>query len=444
MADVEVAIGAKPKYWNAGPERKHWKHLYNEIVSTEICVGCSACVVSCPHDVINMQDFRPIHEKETGEEGLPPVEEQGPEYCIHGEKTCSLCAMACLRLEPAIDAIEDLLYGRRRKHPSEPWGVTKEIWLARTTDPEIRKKGQDGGAVTSIVAWMMENGEIDGACTARPKDDIPWLDEPFLATSREDLLKAAGSRYTYSSNPLAMKEAAARKLKNLAMIGVSCESTAVREMKVEGIKRWSKMVKFVAGLMCNETFKYEPFINDIVIKKYGINLDNVVKINVKGDVVVTLNDGSPEVRIPLPECQVYANDWCHHCPDFAAEHADISFGGIGDPGWTLCVIRTDYGMDVFKRALAAGVIESKEATQDTGLRLLDVLAKKQRRRVGPFESHAAGRWPVQEVLDRMKVEFIEEQLEPEVWAKKQAEVKAKADAKKAAAKKTAAPAPPKA
>jgi coenzyme F420 hydrogenase subunit beta len=384
-----------------------------------------------------MQDFRPVHIKEEGPE-LPPPEEQGPEYCIHGEKSCSLCAMACLRLEPAFDAIENLLYGRRRKHPSEPWGVTREIWLGRTPDPEIGKKGQDGGVVTAMLIWMLENGEIDGACAAKPREDIPWLDEPFVATTREDLLMCAGSRYTYASNPLAMKEAAKRKLKKLAMVGVSCESTAIREMQVEGIKRWSKMVKFVAGLMCNETFQYEPFIHEIVIGRYGIDLDKVTKINVKGDVVVSLNDGSPDIRIPLKECQVYANDWCHHCPDFAAEHSDISFGGIGETGWTMCLIRTEYGQDLWDRAVAAGVIETRPSTESPkGMKVLEALAKKQRRRVGPFESHAAGRWPVREVLDRMKVEYIEEQLDPEAYAAKQAAKAEKAAAKKA---KDAAPA----
>jgi coenzyme F420 hydrogenase subunit beta len=381
------------------PERKHWKHLQREIVATEICCGCSACVVACPHQVIEMQNFDPVQVGEENKGG-------GPDYCVHGEKSCSLCAMACLRLDADFDAIEQTLFGRRRKHPSEPWGVTKQIMLGRTASDEIRAKGQDGGVVTSIIGWMLSTGEVDGAACARPRTDLPWLDEPYLATTPEELLTGAGSRYTYCSTPLALKMAAERKLKKIAAIGVSCESTALREMATEGIKRWSRMVKFIAGLMCNETFEYEPFINEIVQGRYGIDIAQVTKINVKGDVYVTLQDGT-DVRIPLKECQEYANEWCHHCPDFAAEHADISFGGIGLKGWTMCLIRTDYGQDVWDRAVEAGVIEVRPAEEDpAGLKVLNRLAKKQRFRVGPFHPNAAGRWPVKEVLDRVRKEYL--------------------------------------
>ncbi len=236
---------------------------------------------------------------------------------------------------------------------------------------------------------------------------MPPAPSPWRATP-EELLTGAGSRYTYCSTPLALKMAAERKLKKVAAIGVSCESTAVREMAAEGIKRWSRMVKFVAGLMCNETFQYEPFINEIVQGRYGIDISQVTKINVKGDVYVTLTDGT-DVRIPLKECQETSNEWCHHCPDFAAEHADISFGGIGLKGWTMCLIRTEYGEDVWNRAVEAGVIEVRPAEEDPGgLKVLERLSKKQRFRVGPFEPHAAGRWPVREVLDRVRREALAE------------------------------------
>lgn len=377
-------------------ERKHWKHLDAEVVQTEVCVGCAACVVACPHHVIEMEDFRPRMQDPT----------LGPHNCVHGEKSCSLCAMACLRLDPAYDEIESVLFGRRRKHPSEPWGMHKHLVLARATDPQVASRGQDGGVVTALMSWMLSVGEVEAVCLSKPSEATPWLDEPYLATQPEELVKGAGSRYTYCSTPLALKKAAEMRVKSVAVIGVSCESTAMREMAVEGIKRWSRMVKFVGGLMCNETFKYEPFINEIVEGKYGIDLNQISKINVKGEVYVTMKDGA-ETVIPLDECKPYANDWCHHCPDFAAEHADISFGGLGMSGWTMCVIRTELGSQVWDRAVAAGVVETRDATEEPqALKVLDALAKKQRRRVGPFESHAKGRWPVQEVLDRVRREYL--------------------------------------
>lgn len=376
------------------PERKHWKHLYEEIVLTEICCGCSACVVACPFDVIEMQNFDPLM--------LDP--ELGLDNCVHGEKSCSLCAMACLRLDPDYEAMETMLFGRRRKHPSEPWGIYSDMVLARAADSEVLPKGQDGGVVTALLAWMLDIGEVGAAAVAKPSQEKPWFDEPFLATTKEQLIEAAGSRYTYCSTPLALKTAAEQKIKSVALVGVSCEATAIREMAEQGIKRWSRMVKFVAGLMCNETFAYEPFINEIVQGRYGIDIDRIAKINVKGEVHVTLDDGT-DVVIPLDECKPYANAWCHHCPDFAAEHADISFGGLGMTGWTMCVIRTEYGADLWNRAVAAGVVETRSSEEEpAAIGVLSGLSKKQRRRVGPFEPHAIGRWASKEVLERVRAE----------------------------------------
>ena len=47
-----------------------------------------------------------------------------------------------------------------------------------------------------------------------------------------------------------------------------------------------------------------------------------------------------------------------------------------------------------------------------GLKVLERLARKQRFRVGPFEPQAAGRWPVREVLDRVRREALAAYEEP--------------------------------
>jgi len=376
-------------------ERKHWKHLYSEIVATEICCGCSACIVACPHKVLELRDFDPQQM-----DGNSPFDN-----CVHGEDGCSLCAMACLRLDPALDVIEAGVHGRRRAQ-DQPEGTHRSKTLARATDQRILGRGQDGGAVTALLAWALDTGELDGAVVAAPSENVPWLDEPRLVRSSKELIAAAGSRYTYCATPLGLKKAAEAKCKNVALVGVSCESTAVRQMAAEKIKRPVRPVKLVIGLLCCETFDYDAFMIGKVQHELGVDLKDVVKVNVKGKVIVTLASGE-DINIPLKEARPYANEWCHHCPDFAAEHADLSCGGLGMEGWTMILVRSATGEDFLDRAAAAGVIELRAADEEpNALAVMDRLARKQRERIDPFDPHAHARWVDDQALRAARHEAV--------------------------------------
>jgi coenzyme F420 hydrogenase subunit beta len=368
-------------------DRKHWKHLYSEIVATEICCGCSACIVACPHKVLELSDWDPVQ-----------TDARSPfDNCVHGEEGCSLCAMACLRLDPKIDVIEKLVFGERRK-PEQVEGPYRTKTLARARDPRILERGQDGGAVTALLAWGLDNGELDGAVLAAPSESVPWLDEPKLVRTSEELLATAGSRYTYCATPLGLKKAAEAKCKAVGLVGVSCESTAVRQLTAEGIKRWTRPVKLVIGLMCCETFDYDAFMVGKVQEEMKIPLTDITKVNVKGKVIVSLKEGD-DVVIPLKDARPYANEWCHHCPDFAAEHADLSCGGLGMEGWTMILVRSERGEDYLNRAVEAGVLELRDASEEAAaLEVMDRLARKQRARVSPDDPHAAAAYATEQAL----------------------------------------------
>jgi coenzyme F420-reducing hydrogenase beta subunit len=65
-------------------------------------------------------------------------------------------------------------------------------------------------------------------------------------------------------------------------------------------------------------------------------------------------------EVPLKEAHAYTREGCKLCPDFAAEHADISTGGIGAFGdWTLVIVRTDKG-----RELLSGLKENGSSRRD--------------------------------------------------------------------------------
>jgi coenzyme F420 hydrogenase subunit beta len=349
--------------------KRHWKHLYEEIVATNVCSGCAGCVVVCPRDILDYVDGKPVQTHQ----------ESGPFDCLFGQKGCTVCADACPRLDPESALIEQIIFGRERL-PEEDAGIWRRIILARSTQDRVRGVAQDGGVVTQLLIWGLRKGRIDGALVAGPSERGKWYPEPMLARTEQDILRAGGSWYTYVATPLAMKQAVREGLERLAFVGTGCQTILSRKLLVRNLKRYSKRIAITIGLLCSETFDFAAFMEGKIRRDLGIELDRIRKINIKGRVILYLDDGQIQ-EIPLKEARPTAREQCHYCQDFAAEHADISLGGIGLDGWTLTIIRTPLGEQWIQEAIAEGVLETRLAEDDPkSLELLMKLAKKQRAR----------------------------------------------------------------
>ena len=353
----------------APKENTQWRELYHEVVTTGLCTGCTACIVACPFHVLGYENYNPVQ-----------LQEDGVDQCAHGEKGCSLCTLACPRFREWEGDIDNLLFGQTRK-PEEVIGFYKDIVLARAASPDVHAAGQDGGVVSALLIWGLENGDIDAVCTSKLSEEREWDCEPAVVTDREGVLAAAGSRYTYSPNPLAMLKAAEMGLSNLALVGMGCQASAPGSMAARRVNKWAKKVKWTFGLLCSKSFTYDGLMVEIAQKELGLKLEDIVRVNIKGKLLFYTKDGQ-ELTYGLKKSHVYTRPGCLHCPDFAAEHADIAFGGLGQgEGWSLTVIRTEKGKELWDRAVADGVVEWKPGSEDQGaIDLMHKLAVKSRER----------------------------------------------------------------
>jgi len=236
-----------------------------------------------------------------------------------------------------------------------------------------------------MVLYGLETGALDGAVVSG-FDGKTQMAEPRLITVAEDVLTTARSRYTYCPTPLALKEAFERKLRKVALVGVSCEITAAPKMAYAGVRKWSNRIALTIGLMCSETFLPKPFLEQKLQGEYGIDMTQVAKINIKGKIIVTMNDGH-DVEIPLADCRPLARDWgCPFCPDFGAEHADVALGGLGMEGWCVVVVRTERGEAFWKEMIDAGKVETRPYSEEQqAYDLMERLARRQRRRTRNVE-----------------------------------------------------------
>jgi coenzyme F420 hydrogenase subunit beta len=343
------------------------------VVTSGLCTGCAACVIACPHDVLGYDaggTFRPFHLED----------ELGPGGCTHGLRGCTSCTRACPRFRSWEREADTYLFGRPRL-PEEQAGVSARTFLSRATDPELLDKGQDGGTVSAVLVWCLEHDRIDAALVSRVEGGSSgWLAVPAVARTREEVVAGAGSRYTYSANLLAYADAVAGGAERLALVGMGCQASAPVVMKARKAGKVGRRLVLSIGLMCSKTFD-DAIFEEFFEARYGIARKDIAKINIKGVFQIWCHDGSYH-EVPLKEGHAWTREGCKSCPDFAAEHADISTGGIGAfSDWTLTVVRSELGQEVIDEMVAGGALEVRPGEDDPGaLTLMSKLSSASRRR----------------------------------------------------------------
>jgi coenzyme F420 hydrogenase subunit beta len=327
---------------------KTFHNLIEDVQKPGLCHRCGGCVTFCT--AVNYGAL------ELDAEGKPRYADE--DKCIE----CGLCYSIC----PEIDELETETQITLAWKP--PIGRVLETGIARAADPDVRQKATDGGVVTALLLHLFRSGRIDGAIVTRQSG--PFLREPFLAVSETDILDAAGfffdtshgmksfSDYYVTYGQIREFEPLIKKgLQRMAFVGTPCQIRSVRRMQILSIIP-SDTIKFCLGLFCSGNFVFGETQKEKIAKIGGFQFDQVKKINIKEDLIVHLNSGEVKT-IMLEELEFMKRFACYFCPDYSAEYADVSFGGIGaEKGWTTLISRTPVG-----RAIVADA-RSKQAIED--------------------------------------------------------------------------------
>jgi coenzyme F420 hydrogenase subunit beta len=331
-------------------DTKSFQDLINEVQRPGFCGSCGGCFSFCSAD--NLGALK------VGQDGKPTFADE--EKCLR----CGICYMIC----PNTHELDDEL--KKKTKWEAPIGPIIDLISAQTTNPTVGKRCTDGGVVTSLLLYLLDNHIIDAALVS--KSDGPFHRGPLLATTGEEIISAAGSHYdesfhvaelgsrysTYSAAMYELKRLREGYINRVAMVGTPCQINTVRKMQILRVIP-SDVIKYCFGLFCMENFSFDDLQMGHLSKKYGFDLTQVVKVNVKEDFFVYLEDGRV-IHIPFEDIDSIARPACLVCPDFSAEYSDISFGGLGSPeGYTTVLIRSEKGKWVCREALTAGYIKER-------------------------------------------------------------------------------------
>ncbi|MBS3960453.1 MAG: Coenzyme F420 hydrogenase/dehydrogenase, beta subunit C-terminal domain [Sandarakinorhabdus sp.] len=256
------------------------------------------------------------------------------------------------------------------------WGPHVRVMTAHATDPEVRHMASSGGTLSALALHLLETGAVDRVLHVGMDVLAPLLTTIVRSAGRDDILRAAGSRYAPAA-PLAEIRAELEQPGRILFIGKPCDAGALRQLMAAD-PAVAERFPYLFSFFCAGTPSQDG--TERIVHKLGMEKAEVAHFRYRGDgwpgfATATRADGSSERM-------TYSASWgdilskevqfrCKICPDAVGGVADVAaadawYGGeSGYPafeemdGRSLLISRTARGDAMVKAAEAAGTLTTE-------------------------------------------------------------------------------------
>lgn len=315
----------------------------SKIVSEAMCIGCGTCEAVCKYNAVLM-DYKA----------------DGSLYAKLNQDRCTNCGM-CLKCCPSSpqrnigQTEEEFFYAN----------LTNKAYLAWAVDEGFRAQAQSGGTISAILAYLADNENSGKYALCRYSRDKGMF-ESFLAQTKEDILDASGSNYIQLPHCKTIIENA-EDISAAVLLG--CQAEALDNyLKINK----NVSIKYRLGLICVGVCK------KTLLEEYfpEFKKDNVESFRFKdkrfggGDTVVKTVNGTVYMFDNAKRKRAFKSYKCLRCMACNLKLNNKSDILFGDPwgvpvddvnkGYTVAVLQTDAGEELFFAAKEAGYIDYKQ------------------------------------------------------------------------------------
>jgi coenzyme F420 hydrogenase subunit beta len=331
-----------------------FEQLDQHVIVQGLCVRCGLCVGVCPVLALGFND-----------DGYPQ---------LIGKCTgCEFCNSCCPGGDVDFPALSRRVYGVDYD-PLSLQGYVENMYVAYPGDSAVREAGASGGLVTGLLLYLLAKKKIDGAVVAGMDPEKPYCTKGVLATTAEEIIAAARSKYSVTPS-MDVLQFLRRSKGRFAVVGLPCQIQGLRKLeKVDpGL---SAKIYCLFGLYCHCNLERNAPKEAIEVK--GIDLADVARFDFRGGAwpgrfQVTKKDGAVISLYSINPTTVlnvlfrlYGAKRCFLCVDALAEYADLSFGDFWAHDYTgtlaemeRCTLvsqRTQTGASLLQEAVADGAI----------------------------------------------------------------------------------------
>ncbi|RZN39842.1 MAG: hypothetical protein EFT35_03535 [Methanophagales archaeon ANME-1-THS] len=353
--------------------RKDFSDLKREVIDNGNCALCGGCVATCrllDYGLLRMDVAEGGPVKGEGQQYAPAAScffSQGKPVIRPGQQcppSCGYCYYQCPRVEAPV--LKEGL---------------EEIYEVVSKDETIRGACHNGGALLSLLVSALEDAIVEGCITIADKAGKP---EVRVAMSKSSLIEGAGSCYGSAATLTGVADAIVNQgLWTVALVGTPCQIAGYEKMLEVGrgthnAHNFSSSVRLRISLFCTGAYSYDALVKEYLERKQGIPVREITRLDIRDDGLHVYAGDKELFHAALSEIADYKRAGCKICEDFAGRFSDISVGHIGTPaGKSTVIIHTDFGKEVFERAIEWGYIDAKPIDK-AGAELIHRLQQEKR------------------------------------------------------------------
>jgi len=325
--------------------------LQKFVVDQKSCNYCGCCVSVCPTGVLEMGDESPQLIGECNE--------------------CGICYLACPRTFLPVTSIHKWLFNTGT---IPPLGFYTKAEVASSTNSEILERAPDGGIVTTIFTYLLENKIVDAVITTGKKHDCAWCyhPKPMVVTDPKALLETIDRKY--DPNPLltALKETT--RFGKVAFAGLACHVLALGKLQHAAhayqdvlpplckiARKLTENINLVIGIGCMCRMGKGKW--DVMLKEQGVESERKVvkhyEERISGDYVFHL-EGGGEARVGHRRIVHFPHAMCFLCSDYDGYFADIAVDRSEFQEYSTVLIRNKKGDGIFNQCLEKGLVTTRE------------------------------------------------------------------------------------
>jgi len=248
-----------------------------------------------------------------------------------------------------------------------------DMLYAWTTNADLAKKAECGGAVTGLLAYALETKMVDAVLAVKRGVDL-YDAVPTIITDPKDISKTAGSLHcgTLLMSKLVNSYVAGLSGKKVGIVVKGCDLMGILELAKRNVINLNNIL--MIGVNCGGSVN-PTAARRMIKEKFGVDPDTVHKEEIdKGQFIIEYEGGHKGISMDeLEEAGYGRRSNCRRCKLKIPRQADLACGNWGVIGpragkATFVEVCSEKGANLLSGAVKSGILAT-EAANPKGLEI---------------------------------------------------------------------------